>query len=141
MREAQILYFSREHDLGAGGIFGLLDQARSANERAGLTGVLVFDRNYFLQCLEGPREELTRTFARIANDRRHTAVTLMSFHEVGGRDFTEWSMGLVDSTSPQPGGVVRDLLPVSGLRPEALCVETAMALLRRMRDEQLTVTR
>lgn len=136
-----MLYFSREQDLGPGGIFGILDQARSANERAGLSGVLVFDRSYFLQCLEGPREELTRTFTRIAADRRHTAVTLMSFHEVGGRDFTEWSMGLVDSTSPQLAGAVRELLPGSGLSPEALSVDTAMALLRRMRDGQLTVTR
>ena len=141
MREAQLLYFSRKNDLGSGGIFTLLDQARLNNGRAGLTGVLVFNRNYFLQCLEGPREAVTRAFARIAGDSRHQGVTLMSFREVAERDFSEWSMGLVDSTSPSLASALRDLMPVYDLMPEVLSTDEAMGLLRRMRDLQLTVTR
>jgi hypothetical protein len=141
MRPVQLLYFSTKRSLGPGGIFALEDEVRVANEKAGLTGVLLFNRSYFLQVLEGDREVATRAFIRIAGDRRHHGVTLMSFHETEQRDFADWSMGLVDSTSPELSVTLKDFLPVYDLVPAKLSVDAAMGILRRMHDMRLTVRR
>ena len=141
MRPAQLLYFSSKRSLGPGGIFTLQDEARASNEKAGITGVLLFNRSYFLQVLEGGREQTTRAFTRIAADPRHHGVTLMSFQEVERRDFADWSMGLVDSTSPELSVALKDFLPVYDLVPAELSVDAAMGMLRRMHDMRLTVRR
>jgi hypothetical protein len=50
---------------------GLLDQARAHNAKVGLTGILCTGRGYFVQVLEGPENEVLKTYARILVDERH----------------------------------------------------------------------
>ncbi|GAB2585043.1 hypothetical protein Aab01nite_53370 [Paractinoplanes abujensis] len=93
---SRLLYYSEEHDVGVHGVLRILDEARAGNQREQITGVLAFDRRWFLQCLEGSREVVTRKFLAIARDPRHTGVTLMAFEEVGERLFPDWSMGAIN---------------------------------------------
>ena len=72
--------------------------ARRNNAENDITGVLLFNRDYFLQCLEGDAEDVRRTFRTISDDSRHREVTVIAEHEVADRSFPDWSMGLVDST-------------------------------------------
>ncbi|MBN2800474.1 MAG: BLUF domain-containing protein [Deltaproteobacteria bacterium] len=70
--------------------------ARSAANNASLdiTGILLFSEGSFFQVLEGDAEELDPLFQRIAQDPRHTAVTMVIREPIARRDFADWSMGL-----------------------------------------------
>ena len=70
----------------------ILAQARRVNARLGLTGMLAFDSNVFLQVLEGPREEVNALFCRIAGDKRHRRVVLLEVAAAQERHFGHWHM-------------------------------------------------
>src|SRR4051794_6360918 len=101
MGYTQLIYRSRKNSLPPNGIFAIRDAARRNNAARELTGVLLFNRDYFLQCLEGDAEVVTRTFRTISDDPRHRDIALIAVHDVPERGFPDWSMGLVDSTSPE----------------------------------------
>ncbi|MDH3830354.1 MAG: BLUF domain-containing protein, partial [Gammaproteobacteria bacterium] len=46
----------------------ILEVSRASNERDGITGVLLFCNNNVVQCLEGSREAVNKTYARIVQD-------------------------------------------------------------------------
>ncbi|MFG1606704.1 BLUF domain-containing protein [Actinoplanes sp. NPDC049265] len=93
---SRLIYFSEERDVGVHGVLRILDEARAGNKAEEITGVLAFDRRWFLQCLEGSRDAVTRKFLAIARDQRHGGVTLVAFEDVSERLFPGWSMGAVD---------------------------------------------
>jgi hypothetical protein len=71
----------------------ILSVSRRNNQAAGVTGFLIFDRDSFLQVLEGPREVLEATMARIARDERHRDVSVLDVRPIGQRSFHAWTMG------------------------------------------------
>lgn len=71
----------------------ILSVSRRNNQAAGVTGFLIFDRDSFLQVLEGPREALDATMARIAQDDRHRDVSVLDTRPIGQRSFNAWTMG------------------------------------------------
>lgn len=71
----------------------ILSVSRRNNLAAGVTGFLIFDRNSFLQVLEGPRETLDAKMARISEDDRHREVTVLDVRPVEQRSFQAWTMG------------------------------------------------
>jgi len=70
----------------------LLVAARANNARSGITGVLLYDDQSFLQILEGTRDDVERTLARITRDPRHTSLTVVQDEAVAERDFSAWDM-------------------------------------------------
>lgn len=136
---SRLIYFSEKRELGSGGIEAILSVARRENERNALTGVLLFNRNYFLQCLEGGRREVTATFCRIAADPRHGNVTLVSTQDIDVRDFPDWTMGYVASTSPQVNALLREFVPTHDFNPQALSANSAIELMGGMRGIERTV--
>ena len=129
----QLIYSSRKNSLPPEGIFKIRDQARINNAGRDLTGVLLFNREYFLQCLEGEAELVTQAFCTIAGDPRHSNVTLIAVHDVPERSFPDWSMGLIDSTSPDLRVALGDLLPAYDFSPQRLTADTALTVMQRMR--------
>lgn len=73
----------------------ILESAKRNNQKAGVTGLLCFNRNYFLQCLEGGRAEVNRIYHAILNDSRHRNILLLAYEEVVEREFSKWSMAYV----------------------------------------------
>jgi hypothetical protein len=67
--------------------------SRRNNQRARVTGLLIFDGKRFLQALEGALEDVETTFSRIAADPRHRALVRLSGRAVAAREFGDWSMG------------------------------------------------
>jgi hypothetical protein len=55
----------------------ILTKSKKNNERDDITGMLCFNHNYFLQCLEGSRESVNRTYSRICNDNRHKEMVIL----------------------------------------------------------------
>ncbi|WP_442855254.1 BLUF domain-containing protein [Bosea sp. PAMC 26642] len=70
----------------------ILDSSRVNNLRDDITGVLVFDRLYFIQILEGQRHLIWSAFQRIQLDGRHGEIQLVELVACGPRQFTNWSM-------------------------------------------------
>jgi len=99
-----ILYHSKlGPDAPLSCISDIIKVARSFNAAHGLTGVLVFDGQHFLQYLEGPKQPLWDLLVRIAQDPRHVNFTLQHQGASGSeRVFRNWSMGyaLVDDADP-----------------------------------------
>lgn len=78
----------------------MLVDFRMRNEENELTGLLLYfgpdvtPEPAFVQLLEGPREAVEATYARIAVDDRHEAVRLVAADDVTERLFPQWQMGL-----------------------------------------------
>jgi hypothetical protein len=90
----RIIYCSQaSHDFDPDELVALLGSARSRNEPAGLTGLLLYCSQSFLQVLEGDPEALRATYTRIAADERHTNLRLLMNAEVPTALFPDWSMG------------------------------------------------
>ncbi|MBU2898129.1 BLUF domain-containing protein [Vibrio hepatarius] len=76
-------------------IQSILNTARKQNAAIDVTGVLLFNRNYFLQCLEGSRAQVNKVYHQILNDNRHDNIVLLDYSEVAEREFSDWSMGYI----------------------------------------------
>lgn len=77
----------------------ILESAKANNFEQGVTGILYFNNNYFLQCLEGDRERVNILYNSIVNDPRHQKIVILDYQEIHNRDFQEWSMGYVPISS------------------------------------------
>jgi hypothetical protein len=80
----------------------LLQKARSANERRGLTGMLLHTDSdgSFFQVLEGEPRSIDQLFERILVDKRHSHLTTIIREPIVRRSFDEWTMGF-SSVSPE----------------------------------------
>lgn len=79
------------------------------NPRAGITGVLVYDRGRFIQVLEGPHGGVKDIYARICEDTRHTAITLLLEEPASERLFEDWAMAFANAgEAPLPASARSD---------------------------------
>jgi hypothetical protein len=92
MRLAQLIYISRPFGFEARTLNGILLHARAKNALSGLTGALIVRADLYMQLLEGPREAVTATLARIVGDDRHLEVSLIHCGDANERLFPHWSM-------------------------------------------------
>ena len=100
----QLLYASRPAPaLAASQIESILEQSRRNNPRLGVTGILCFTSEVFIQVLEGGRDEVCELFNGIVRDDRHRDVRLLVYDEVSERSFSNWTMGQVDISKINPG--------------------------------------
>lgn len=95
-----LIYCSRtEGALRQGGdaIPTLLRRARELNAENAITGIICFNREYVLQYIEGGRDRVNQTYARILRDPRHSQVTLLDYRYISRRAFRDWSMGYISA--------------------------------------------
>jgi len=71
----------------------ILEQARRNNPRYGVTGLLCYSGDVFIQVLEGGRDGVCELFNTIVRDERHSGVRILLFEEVISRRFGDWTMG------------------------------------------------
>jgi hypothetical protein len=71
----------------------ILSTARARNGADGVTGYLIFDKQCFIQILEGEEDIVKATYHRIGMDRRHAKVTLVEVRPIKMRLFADWTMG------------------------------------------------
>jgi len=90
----RIIYCSQAtYDLAPDELVGLLEVSRSNNEAVGLSGMLLYSSQSFLQVLEGDPAALATTYARIGADDRHLNLRLLLEAEVAAPLFPDWTMG------------------------------------------------
>jgi hypothetical protein len=90
----RIIYCSQgTMDFSPDELVALLESAREKNTGAGLTGMLLYCSQSFLQMLEGEPAALEETYARIVADERHVNLRLLMNVDVSERLFPNWTMG------------------------------------------------
>ncbi len=70
----------------------LLSNARGKNLSLNVTGLLCYDKERFLQIIEGPEEHINQLYSAIKNDTRHKNVELIHKGKVETRAFDDWRM-------------------------------------------------
>lgn len=115
----EILYCS---ELSAGlpttVVASIIGQARAANAKRGITGLLVFDGHRFCQHLEGPHNVTIRLMDRIARDERHTHVRVIHEGRIPQRRYLSFELGLADSEAD-----LADLQKLDGVQALARFLE------------------
>jgi hypothetical protein len=79
---------------------GLLQKSRANNERAGVSGMLLFKDGNFMQVLEGDESAVRATHQIIQRDPRHGGLITLLQKPVATRAFGSWSMAFRDLDSP-----------------------------------------
>lgn len=83
-------------------LLDLLTVARARNASVGITGLLLHHGGNFLQGLEGSEVDVRATMARIGDDRRHHAISLIYEGTHDERLFGQWSMACEDASKLDP---------------------------------------
>ncbi|MGL4590454.1 MAG: BLUF domain-containing protein [Aestuariivirga sp.] len=109
-------------------IEGILEQSRTQNPPRGITGILCYSGDVFIQVLEGGRDEVCELFNAIVRDPRHTHVRLLAYDEIRERKFSNWTMGHVDLSRINPGLLLK-YHEKAVLNPFACSSDATMALL------------
>jgi len=88
----------------------ILTDSIKNNSAANITGMLCCNGQHFLQCLEGSRQAVNKTYSRIINDSRHNNIIILSYGEVSARHFSDWAMGYVALSSKATVDIKPDVL-------------------------------
>ena len=92
----RLLYVSRATESTTESLEAILQRARRHNAEHGITGILCYSNNIFMQLLEGSRDEVNCLYSEIQRDSHHTNVQLLHYDEITEREYPGWTMGLVD---------------------------------------------
>lgn len=88
-----IIYLSRATaPLSEAQLQDLLTQARLNNAALGVTGVLLYGNDQFLQAVEGDTATVQALYERIRQDPRHSDVTTFADKSITERAFPDWNM-------------------------------------------------
>ena len=96
----------------ASSVAAILAQAREGNARHGITGLLVFDGQNFVQYLEGPTGAVQSLAARIEVDPRHTGMDVLHQGPLPLRRCARYELGYADPT--EEGALTALLGPLRG---------------------------
>jgi len=102
-------------DLDIADLENIHRSARELNALDGITGLLVFNGNRFLQIIEGAQSAIDDLVERLRNDPRHTAFEIRDERTVAERSFPDWSMEMfrVSGSYFEARDTVQERLPPS----------------------------
>jgi hypothetical protein len=90
----QLSYISSvDHPMSTEELVDLLQVCLTNNQRDGVTGMLLYGNETFLQTLEGDEATVDRLYAKILKDPRHGNVKSLTRKSVESRQYSDWSMG------------------------------------------------
>lgn len=109
----------------------ILAQSRAHNPKLGITGILCYSNDLFMQLLEGGRDEVCELYNTIVRDERHRDVRILIYEEISERRFGNWTMGHVDIATINPSLLLKYAeRPV--LNPFNCSGQASMALLEEL---------
>lgn len=137
----RLLYASRPATpLSAAILDEILAQSRTNNPQQGITGILCFSDNIFIQVLEGGRDEVCETYNKIVRDNRHREVRILTYDEISERRFGGWTMGQVNIAKVNPSLLLKYSEKPS-LNPFSCSGLASMSLLEELIAAALVVNR
>jgi Sensors of blue-light using FAD len=106
----QISYISRAAEpMPADKLLALLQQCLANNVSNGVTGMLVYGNETFLQALEGEDKAVDDLVEKISKDPRHNNIQLLHRRPIAERQYSDWTMGFKRISD-------HDLKQIAGLR-------------------------
>jgi hypothetical protein len=87
-------------------LVSLLSVARDRNAAEGVTGLLLYAQESFLQHLEGEPDAVDAVFERIRGDERHADIRIVGREDIAARTHDGWAMGF---GFPQPDELAKVL--------------------------------
>lgn len=81
----------------------LRSEAARNNVRCGITGMLVYDGQRFMQLLEGADRTVHATMKRIRRDGRHSQIEILREEDAAERECPDWSMRAFTMPLREPG--------------------------------------
>ncbi|GGX88421.1 BLUF domain-containing protein [Vogesella alkaliphila] len=128
----RLLYASRAaQPYSAEVLDSILAQSHKHNPERGLTGILCYSGDIFIQVLEGGRAEVSSLYNSIVRDPRHQNVELLHFEEIRERRFANWTMGQVNLAKVNPSLLLR-FSEKPQLDPFSVRGSASMALLEEL---------
>ena len=125
----RLLYASRAASpLTPAVLDSILEASRANNPDAGITGVLCFSDDLFIQVLEGGRDAVCDLYNTIVRDSRHAHVCILSYEEIRERRFGGWTMGQVNIAKVNPTLLLK-YSERAELNPFSCSGQASMALL------------
>lgn len=129
-------YASRANpDVSAEDFNEILQQANVNNAANGITGMLVFNKNYFLQTIEGPRAQINRLLYSLIADTRHHDLQLIETRELKHRNWAKWSMNYASPTETN-AAIYLKYSTTLDFNPFLLSAEAANCLMRELSHPQ-----
>ena len=124
MTLVRLLYCSQVNGVGDSDIEDILEKSIVNNALDNITGALIYNGRFFLQCLEGNRLPVSKRYSVISRDNRHRDVELLDFSAIPDRRFPQWSMRYVGISSIDQGIIMAytggEFDPRKMLFPEAV---------------------
>ncbi len=109
----------------------ILRQSHTHNPVLGITGILCYGGDVYMQVLEGGRQAVNTLYNTIVRDSRHREVMLLQYREIPERKFAGWTMGQVNLKKINPSLLIKySALPE--LDPFAVPGSASMALLEEL---------
>ncbi len=134
----RITYLSQAtSDFASIDLIYLLEQCHLNNPKRGLTGLLIFGNNTFLQTIEGEKKIVKELLEKISKDKRHTKFQILSEQSIENRQYSNWAMGFEKLTEQTIAGVSKlQNFALSDFNPEYLSsnVSVIESLLDRHRS-------
>jgi len=113
----------------------ILQKSEFNNTQVGITGMLVFGDSMFLQVLEGSRRLVSQTYNRILIDKRHVNAELIDFSEIDHRNFSVWSMKLVQiNNQPEVRNVILKYSNSNVFSPISMTGKQSLDFLREITE-------
>jgi hypothetical protein len=99
----QLAFASRARDgLRPSDTSEIIGASRANNARLGVTGVLVYSGESFLQLVEGPDGALSTLWRKLIIDDRHRQLTALHDGVADARWFDDWRAGYVSENALAP---------------------------------------
>ena len=115
----------------------LLEQCHLNNPKRGLTGLLIFGNDTFLQTIEGEENIVEVLIEKIAKDKRHIKFQILARQSIENRQYSDWAMGFEKLTEKTIAEVPKlKHFMLSDFNPEYLSsnVSVVESLLERHRS-------
>jgi hypothetical protein len=109
----------------------ILEQSRARNPPQGITGILCFSDDFFIQLLEGGRDEICELYNGIARDKRHREVRILAYEEIAERQFGNWTMGHVNVATVNPSLLLK-YSEKAVLNPFSSSGQASLAILKEL---------
>jgi hypothetical protein len=109
----------------------ILRSSHSHNPALGITGVLCYGGDVYMQVLEGGRSAVNNLYNKIVRDSRHREVMLLLYEEIAERRFAGWTMGHVNLKKTNPSLLLKHS-ELPELDPFAVTGAASMALLEEL---------
>nr|WP_317200080.1 BLUF domain-containing protein [uncultured Psychrobacter sp.] len=130
-------YASRANpDVSAQDFNEILQQAQQNNAANGITGMLIFNKNYFLQTIEGPRAQINRLLYSLMADQRHHDLQVLETHELKHREWAQWSMNYASPTQDNAAIYLKYSTTID-FNPYLLSAEAASDLMRDLNAQKV----